>query len=471
MPTPRSAPPPGRSRRATLGAEVLQLAIPAILAGLVTTLVFFTDRLMLGRLDDRALGSMQVSGPWLWSLFNVFGVLRLGAMTVVGRAIGAADRTTARQAAAALVLASAGIGVVLTVFGLLSRDFVCDAMAGTGPDAAVTRALAHRYMTVLFPTAPLVLAGEAGIVALQASGNTRTPMQIGVVTGAINLGVSWGLMFGMPMVGVDGLGMTGAALGTAACFVMLWVLTMAALMAPGGVLGPGLDWVKAGWHEGRTSLRRIARVSLPALGEKTLFHGGFMVFAGMVGHLGETAMVANQSLLAIESLGFIGAGGFGIAAGSLVAQKLGAARSADARTAGWLAAGLGTATLGAVGLVFVVFPEQLVGLFSDDPEVVALGARCLRIGALAQPLMALCDALAGALRGSGDTASPMVVALIGPVGVRLGACWLLAFHWELGLVGIWLGTTLDWAVRASILTGLWAGRGWERRGAARAGAP
>ncbi len=448
---------------------MVQLATPAILAGLVSTAVFFTDRLLLGQLDPLALGSMQVAGPWLWSLFNVFGALRTGAMTIVGRAIGAGDRAQARRATLGLLGASAGIGLVLALLGLLSRELVCTLMAGSGPETAALRAMAHRYLTVVFPTAPLVLLGEAGIVALQASGDTRTPMRIGIAAGATNLGLSWALMFGLPLVGLPGLGITGAALGTAASFAVVCGLVVAALVAPGGVVGP----LAAAWRarsQGARArvgaqLRRIGRVSLPGLGEKLLFHTGFMVFAGLVGHLGETAMAANQSLLAIESLGFIGAGGFGVAAGALVAQKLGAADSAGARTVGWLSAGLGAATLGAVGLVFLLVPDRLVGLFSDDPEVVALGARCLRIAAVAQPLMAVTDALAGALRGAGDTASPMAVALIGPIGVRLGACWLFAVVLDQGLAGIWIGTTLDWAVRASVLAGLWAWSAWEARGA------
>jgi putative MATE family efflux protein len=453
--------------------ELLRLAVPAVLAGLVSTAVFFTDRLLLGHFDDRALGSMQVAGPWLWSLFNVFGALRTGATTVVGRAVGAGDTEAARRATVGLITVSAGIGLLLAVFGLASRDLVCALMTGTGPEAAPTRELARIYLTVVFPTAPLVLAGEAGIAALQASGDTRTPMRIGIAAGATNLGLSWLLLFGLPLVGLPGLGMAGAALGTAASFVVMGILVAVALLAPGGLIGPVGRQLARRWSGARShvadQLRRIGRVSLPGLGEKLLFHTGFMVFAGLVGHLGETAMAANQSLLAIESLGFIGAGGFGVAAGALVAQKLGAGAPREARQAGWLSAGLGMAALGAVGLVFLIVPEQLVGLFSSDPDVVALGARCLRIAALAQPLMAVTDALAGALRGAGDTVSPMVVALLGPVVVRLAACYLLAVVLDMGLVGIWLGTTLDWLVRAAVLAGVWAWSAWEARGARRAG--
>jgi Na+-driven multidrug efflux pump len=72
----------------------------------------------------------------------------------------------------------------------------------------------------------------------------------------------------------------------------------------------------------------------------------------------------------------------------------------------------------------------------------------MKIASIAQPLMAFCDCFAGSLRGAGDTKSPMIAAIFGPVAVRITACYLLAFTFELGLVGIWIGSTFDWGVRA-----------------------
>ena len=76
----------------------------------------------------------------------------------------------------------------------------------------------------------------------------------------------------------------------------------------------------------------------------------------------------------------------------------------------------------------------------------------MTIAAVAQPLMALTDVFAGALRGAGDTKTPMQAAIAGPLVIRLSACWCFAFYLDWGLWGIWVGSTLDWSVRA-----LWLG--------------
>ena len=444
-----------------LSREVVDLAWPAIVAGLVSTAVFFTDRLMLGRYDAVALGSMQVSGPVLWSMHSVFGAFSAGTLAVVGRSVGAGSAGAARRTTVATLAFAAVIGALVGAAGWLGAPAIATAMVGAA-DSAI-HAPAVGYMRIVFAASPLVFFAQAATVAMQASGDTRTPMRVGALAGAVNLVVSAVLLFGLG--GAPELGVRGAALGTAAAFLVQG-------LALGGLLlerTPAAD-IWAGLSRLGERMAPVLRIAGPAFGEKLIFHAGFLAFAAIVGRLGPAATAANQSLIAIESVGFIAASGFGVASGALVAQKLGARRPADAAACGWLSAGIGGGALGLVSLLFLVFPEVLVGLFSTDPDVVALGARCLRVAAIAQPLMAIADALAGGLRGAGDTRSPMRVALVGPVLVRLTACWVLAVELDLGLLGIWLGTTLDWAVRVVWLAAIFRRGAWRDLAPADSGA-
>jgi putative MATE family efflux protein len=265
----------------------------------------------------------------------------------------------------------------------------------------------------------------------------------------VNLGVSWALVYGR--LGAPELGVTGAAIGTAAAFAVEAALALTALRAR---VPPVKGAAPAEW-------RALLRVSLPAFGERALYHVGFLAFAALIGRLGDVAMAAHQSLLAIESLGFIGAEAFGVAGGALVAQKLGARRPDDAAACGWIATWLGVAVLSVVGLVFLVFARPLVSIFTTDPAVIELGATCLRVAAIAQPLMAACDALGGALRGAGDTRSVLATAFVGPIVVRITATWVFAFEMDLGLLGVWMGSTVDWAVRTAWLALLFRRGRWR----------
>ncbi len=437
-----------------IAREVARLAWPVILQGLLSTAVFFTDRLLLGSYSDVALGSMQISGPVLWSMAAVLGAFSAGTMAIIGRSVGAKDPERVRDTLVTSLWLSVAVGGLMCVAGLLGKELIASVMGGGPGTTQDLRDLAIEYMGVVFLMAPVAHVGATGIVALQAGGDTRSPMWAVALAGVANLGVSWVLIFGH--LGAPELGIYGAAIGTAASYGVQAAMVLAALYRSKGLVrlrglpGPRLS-----------PLKPILKVSGPTFLERGIFHFAFLCYAAFVGLLGDVAMTANQSLIAIESLGFMVSYGFGVAASTLVAQKLGAERPEDAAACGWISTWMAALLLTVIGAFFLIFAVELAELFSDDPEVVDLAADCLRIAGISQPLMAITDALAGGLRGAGDTRSPMLVAIIGPLVIRLAACWLLAFHWEMGLLGIWLATTFDWAVRAVVLAIIFKRGRWK----------
>ena len=444
----------GVSVTKALVREVWDLVVPVIIQGMVVTVVFFTDRLLIGQYSDTALASMQISGVLLWSLFSVFGAFTAGTMAVIGRAVGGRDEATARNTLNSVMLLATGIGLATMVLCLSLQDWFAHVLAA-GEDTMEAQGLAVKYMGIVFLGMPLNLIQMTGVTALQADGDTATPMWISAIQGILNLGVSWVLLWGygpFPEMGIE-----GAAIGTLASFALGAAAILFTLFTRSGTVklvpldGPSLS-----------SLSPVVRLSIPAFGEKIAFHTAFVIFAAYVGHLGALEMSANQALIAIESLGFMVAHGFSIAASALVAQKLGAQRPNEATAVGWISAGLGAAVLGVVGLLFWFFPATFLGWFTDNPVLIEMGVPCLKLAAAIQPVMAICDAMSGSLRGAGDTRTPMLAAFIGPGVVRLFFCWYLAFEMDMGLFGIWVGTSLDWLVRLVFLTVMFSRGKWRR---------
>ena len=100
-----------------------------------------------------------------------------------------------------------------------------------------------------------------------------------------------------------------------------------------------------------------------------------------------------------------------------------------------------------MGVVLYVFSEDLISIFSKDPEVISLGGRVLRIEAFAQPFFALANVVSGVLRGAGDTKWPFIIGLSGMWGVRLGLAYILSHIFGLGLFGAWIAMVSDLVVR------------------------
>ena len=162
-------------------------------------------------------------------------------------------------------------------------------------------------------------------------------------------------------------------------------------------------------------------------------------------------MAANQSLISVESICFLSGDGFGVASAALVAQKLGADKPLEARQAAFIGARYAAIALTCFGIASLGLRDLILPIFSADPAVVAIGRATLPVLTVAQPFMAVGIVLAQSLRGAGRTKAALAVSFTGAVFVRLGATWFFTFHLGLGLVGVWLGSTTDWFVRAIVL--------------------
>ncbi len=432
---------------------LLRLAVPAMLHGLVVTVVFFTDRLILGQYSDTAIGSMGISGPVLWSVFSVFGAFTPGIVATVGRAVGAERFDDAAAIARGCMAFAALTGAIVGFVGFISSPVIAGAIVGDDPSDLEVARQAATYMRIVFAVGPLVLLSAACATTLQASGDTRTPMVAGIVGGSLNLAASWLLVFGhgpFPEWGVAGAGLGSAAAFTSECLILFTVLVRGTREIP--------LHIPIIWSRTRAGVLSALKVARQSYAERAIFHSGFIAYTFIVGHLGAQAMAAHQAVLAVESISFIAAEAFGVAAGALVAQQLGARRPDLAWLGSTLSVRWATGLLLIVAVVFVAIPATLVSPFLQTDAAVALAVPCVLAAAIAQPIMAFCDAIAGILRGAGDTRTPMINAIIGPVFVRLTASYLLAYTFGLGLLGVWLGSTIDWLVRA-----VWLGIAWWRR--------
>ena len=279
-----------------------------------------------------------------------------------------------------------------------------------------------------------------GMASLRGAGDTKTPLYIMIGVNIINVVISYFLIGGA--FGLEPLGVVGAAIGAATARTVGAVVVVIMLLR--GRAGLILD--RALWPD-RDMIQRIVRVGLPFAGEQMVFQGALIIFLGMITQLGTAAYAAHNLVIRIESLSFLPGWGYGIAASALVGQGLGAKDPDEAQAATYEALRQTALIMGALGLIMVVWPAWLLGLFVHDTEVVAIGTVPLQVAGAFQIAMGANFVLSGALRGAGDTKWPLYTKIISTWGMRLPISFLMLRAGG-GLNGVWLAMGVDFIVQS-----------------------
>jgi len=434
---PRQISALSRSEQATIRRDVLRLALPAMGEQLLSMTVGIVDTFLVGHLGAAPLAAVGLANQWIFMAMTLFGAIATGATALIARFIGAKDPEQADEVLRQAMLLGVLVGTAATVLGLTLTEPAIRLLGAQGEVIALGTAYL-RTVAGIFLFSTLMFIGNA---SLRGAGDTRTPLLVMLVVNAINIAVAWTLVNGM--FGFPRLGVVGSAVGAATGRLIGGVLVVSILLKGRS----GIHLRLYGMHFDREMIRRILHVGVPTGLEQLLFRTGHMVFARILAEMGTVVYAANQVAINAWSLSFMPGFGFALAATTLVGQSLGAKDPEGAQQRGYTAYRLGAALMGAVGLTFLLFPAQIMGFFTDEAEIIAVGTLPLRMIGLIQPILAATMIFAGALRGAGDTRWPMAVTGISIWFIRLPLAYLFGLVWGWGLAGAWGAFALDLSLR------------------------
>jgi putative MATE family efflux protein len=240
-----------------------------------------------------------------------------------------------------------------------------------------------------------------------------------------------------------GLGVTGAGIATTVGRYIATFLILRILFNSKGDYNLDFNDFKID----KDIIRRIFKIGLPAAGEQLLFRSAQLAFFRIVASLGTVMIAAHKITITAESISFMPGWGFALAATTLVGQYLGAEDKDNAKRGGYTAGYMCVAIMSVLGVLFFFFPEMFINIFTKDPEIIHYAVICLRIVAVAQPLLAIAMVFAGALRGAGDTKTVLITTGITSWVVRVGLGYFLTITLGYGLTGAWIAMALDFGIR------------------------
>lgn len=436
-----------------LRQDVLSIATPVMAQNLLRTLLVFVETVLLGHLSENALAAIGLCGALIWSFTSLLMVVATATLATVARSVGANDDEKSRVNAATGLLCGIVLGVVATLIGEsvahpLARAFVRE------PEVV---SLAVSFLTIVFLAWPFSMMSMVAAAILRGAGDSRTPMWVMALANLYNIVASIVLVFGK--LGFPALGIRGAGLATASAIVLEGLALLAYLFCSRSRVQIGL---RSFLQISGNSLRRLWKVAGPGFLEPAAVQSAFLFFTGLVSALGATSMAAYRLGVAVESLSVLPGTGFEVAAGAVVGQSLGASDTARAERACGVTLRYALVVMGTIGLGLILFSKSTAGIFTHNPDIIALGAMGLVMVALNQPFKALAFSYQGALRGAGDTRSTSLVALLGAWLVRVPLAVTLIWILGWGLAGIWTAVVCDWGVRAVLLRHRFRRGNWKQ---------
>ena len=410
----------------------LRLALPLIFAEVGWMSMGIVDTVMVGRLPNSAVAIGATGlGQSLYNSVAIFGGgLLLGMDTFVAHAFGREDLDDARHS----LLNGLVLALALTPVLMLAISFWPALMRRFGVSPDLVEPMRPYLLALNWGTLPL-LAYFALRRYLQAV-NVAHPIMFALISANIvNVIGNWILIYGH--LGFRAMGITGSGWSTCmARFYMALCLAITLLWVESKRLQPG--WM----GRLRIDVRRMSallKLGAPAATQILCEIGAFSAATALCARLGPVPLAGHEIALNCAALTFMVPLGISSAAAVRVGQQLGRRNPDGARRAGWSAILIGVGFMACSGSVFVSLPKLIARLFTPNPAVIQVGAQLLLVAAAFQLFDGLQTVATGALRGAGDTRTPMLANFFAYwlAGLPLG--YVLCFRLGWGVLGIWIG--------------------------------
>jgi len=424
------------------------LAAPIVLAELGWMAMGVVDTMMVGRQAESAVAIGAVSlGSIVYYVVAIFGTgLMLGLDTLVSHSYGAGDLEDAHRSLVNGIYLSLGIAPVL----MLLVHFAEPLLRSLGIQPAVLSQAIPYLRAINWGTLPLLLYFVFRRY-LQGINLVKPAMFSLFSANVVNLVGNWALIYGH--LGLRAMGTVGS--GWSTCIGRIYMAAVLFVYCLYYDLRYKMGLRHASRRPHLPRVWRLVRLGFPAATQLGLEVAVFAAATALIGRLGAVPLASHQIALNTASFTYMVPLGIGSGAAVRVGQALGRGDAHGASRAGWTALALSAAFMTCTGIVFWLAPQYIVRIYTPDPVVIRAASALLLVAALFQLFDGFQAVATGALRGAGDTHTPMIwsVVFYWLVGLPVGA--YLCFHLHWGASGLWTGLCVALILIGSTLLYIW----------------
>jgi len=430
-----------------------QLSWPIIISSSLNMLGPTFDMIWVGRLGADAVAGVGVAGMIVGVVNSMIMGIFTGLSALISRAIGAGDKESANKVARQGIVVGIALSILMALIGAFFSKHLLS-IFGLEPDVV---ALGAAYLSIQFIGMVTMVFEWLTNNTMQASGDTMNPMRIALVARLLAIALSPCFVFGwwiFPQLGVRGPALAGVISFSIGGGIGLWMLfsgrTRLTLDFKGFRPDFGIIW-------------RMVKIGTPAAINFMQMNIVGLVIMNAIAVFGTAAVAANTIIGRVEQVIMMPGMGFGNAAGVLAGQNLGAGKPERAEKGGWIAASVVVACLIVFSLAIFIWAKPVVGIFSNDPAVIAYGGTFIHIACAGYLIVGVSLVLPPCINGAGDTLIPMIAGLISMWGAQIPLAYLLPKVGNLGVYGVrWAIVVAVWMRAITYIFYFRSGR-WKRR--------
>ncbi len=431
----------------------IKLAMPAVVELMLISMISVADTAMVSSRGEAAITAVGLTGQPTMILLALFFALNVGVTAVIARRKGEQRQEDANTVLRIALMLAMVLGVIMTAVSIFFGHWFM-LLSGAKEDTIADSTIYFQIVNAVLMFRAMTLAITS---AQRGVGNTKISMRINITANAVNIVFNYLLInghFGFPELGV-----AGAAIATSIGNMVGFGLAVASLLQKDGYLRLKPH---QSWKINKDALSAIGKVSGNAVLEQMVLRFGFFTFARVVAELGTMVFATHQIGMQALNLSFTFADGLGVGATTLVGQYLGAKRPDISAVYGRVAQRIAMAGSLLILILFASCGKFWITLFSDEPDVIALGTLIMIIAGFAVPLQTSTVVSAGSLRGAGDTkfvAYTMLIS-VGIIRPLLGYVFALVLGW--GLIGAWMSLLIDLSIRLTLTYRRFSSGKWSK---------
>ena len=436
-----------------LNRAIFLLAVPMVLEMVLESLFAVVDVFWVGRLGADAVATVGLTESMLSLVFAVGIGLSLSTTAMVARRIGEKDHEGAAVAAVQAII----LGLIVSLaIGLPCLVYASRLLQLMGASSQII-ATGSGYARICLGGSCAVLLLFLNNAIFRGAGDAAIAMRLLWVSNIINLILDPCLIFGwgpFPRLGVTGAALatfSGRSIGVLYQFYRI---------------GRGTERIRILARQVRLQfdvLGRLLRVSLTGILQFAIAHTSWIGLVRIVSIFGAAALAGYTVAIRIVIFVILPSWGLSNAAATLVGQNLGAGHPERSEKAVWRTGLYNMIFLGSVGVLFILFAEPIVRLFTHDPGVVPLGAACLRIVSYGNLGYAYFMVMMQAFNGAGDTVTPTIVNFFGFWLFEIPLAYALAIPLHMRSNGVFFSIAIAESSMAAVSAILFKQGKWKKK--------